>query len=564
MPLTESFDRVVEIWLFYLTPWTRNFSTEEVISDEWIPYIKDNYLFYTQLLQIFVERSLDFDFYSTLFTSNSSTRRNSQLLTLTNLSVPALNPPNTTARSSTATTVNNPNPTTATINTGSGVVSIQTTQPTPPPPSVKKNCKSLLASISKVLTVFSNPHLSDILKTLESALVSFDSYTGFSPSTPSQIHGSNATTSTPYSGAGFGTPGISATPILPTGTPGSVMSYSTPVRRRLNIPNISPSSQKTVKSMLVNSGPLLRQHILSLSKSNEYNCVFIQQRTDTKNIDNVFMLIRNLQVILLRLMTEKGKLRREVEKLTTKNGNNRGSGAKSMTLSDVLNTGMDFVKGLFASDDTQNLVLKRVKKVEDVDDMIPVVERVLRLIENVWEIKVPEMVIDEEREEEGEFVAPGVKAPDMRNNEITRIGREQLKRGERQCSRLQTKKLLTHRKLVKTYEIEFLVKILTRIAEMLDDVTERILQHFESEIRIPSFQWIRVFAEKPTIYSLLLLFGLIYVISGIFGMFSAPTETRGGDRLGSYERVVEGEKIWKYVDGRRVQVVVPGKKHNRW
>lgn len=59
----DSVSDIVDQWLYYAFPWKHS-HTSTGLTEDWFPFVADNYLFYTRVLQLFFNRALLFDFYS--------------------------------------------------------------------------------------------------------------------------------------------------------------------------------------------------------------------------------------------------------------------------------------------------------------------------------------------------------------------------------------------------------------------------------------------------------------------------------------------------------------------
>ncbi|KAK9764942.1 sphingomyelin phosphodiesterase 4, neutral membrane (neutral sphingomyelinase-3) [Basidiobolus ranarum] len=61
--LDDTFTNIVDIWLNYISPWgsTGPADKDKVLSKDWIPFILDNFLFYTEIFRRFLERAADLE-----------------------------------------------------------------------------------------------------------------------------------------------------------------------------------------------------------------------------------------------------------------------------------------------------------------------------------------------------------------------------------------------------------------------------------------------------------------------------------------------------------------------
>jgi hypothetical protein len=57
----DSVADLIDIWLLYAFPWQ---SKNQCYSPQWSNFVQDNFLYYTKLLQLFINRCLSFDFYA--------------------------------------------------------------------------------------------------------------------------------------------------------------------------------------------------------------------------------------------------------------------------------------------------------------------------------------------------------------------------------------------------------------------------------------------------------------------------------------------------------------------
>ncbi|KAH6593963.1 hypothetical protein BASA50_007018 [Batrachochytrium salamandrivorans] len=218
-PQDDTIEFIVEIWITYITPWK---AVNQKFSLEWGPFVKDNFVYYTVLLQTFIQRVQSFSFLTSLRPTRESR-------------VPGF--------------MQNSSSSSTTQSSNSSFL----------PPTVPTQQRSLEV-VEKVLNVFSDTNLVHILQILETALSTLDSY-GLVPATP---HDPIATHSA-----------RSAHPLLNPG-------YSTPLSKSSrilslskNVPDVSANADHLYTYQ--NSGPALRAHIILFDKPVvSYRPVFIR------------------------------------------------------------------------------------------------------------------------------------------------------------------------------------------------------------------------------------------------------------------------------------------------
>ncbi|TPX64855.1 sphingomyelin phosphodiesterase [Spizellomyces sp. 'palustris'] len=64
-PRDDSISMIIDVWLTYVTPWKRS-SPDAKYSNNWAPFIQDNFMFYTVLFGRFLNRAKSFDVYSSV------------------------------------------------------------------------------------------------------------------------------------------------------------------------------------------------------------------------------------------------------------------------------------------------------------------------------------------------------------------------------------------------------------------------------------------------------------------------------------------------------------------
>ncbi|KAI8609415.1 hypothetical protein BC830DRAFT_1150636 [Chytriomyces sp. MP71] len=83
--LSEGFGLLVDVWITWLTPWRREEKGKDSkaekggvdVSLEWVPFISQNFLFYSRLLRNYTERAIQFDLFAA--TRPTDLTRNSNL-----------------------------------------------------------------------------------------------------------------------------------------------------------------------------------------------------------------------------------------------------------------------------------------------------------------------------------------------------------------------------------------------------------------------------------------------------------------------------------------------------
>ena len=68
-PRDESVITIIEQWLHYAFPW----KTPGRFEEKWSEFVKDNFLFYTRILQLFLTRGSTFDFYASVRPASTTT-----------------------------------------------------------------------------------------------------------------------------------------------------------------------------------------------------------------------------------------------------------------------------------------------------------------------------------------------------------------------------------------------------------------------------------------------------------------------------------------------------------
>ncbi|KAL5034241.1 hypothetical protein RTP6_002100 [Batrachochytrium dendrobatidis] len=135
-PQDDTFESIVEIWITYITPWR---AVKQAFSEKWGEFVKDNFVYYTVLLQIFMQKVQSLPFLSALRPTRS------QIQTTT---APYKN---SSSRHYTDTN-------------GSSAYAAGITH---------KRC---LEIVNKVLGVFSDPCLLQLLRVMETALSTLDAF----------------------------------------------------------------------------------------------------------------------------------------------------------------------------------------------------------------------------------------------------------------------------------------------------------------------------------------------------------------------------------------------------
>ncbi|KAJ1556685.1 hypothetical protein HK096_011275, partial [Nowakowskiella sp. JEL0078] len=211
----------------------------------------------------------------------------------------------------------------------------------------------MLSAIQYAMMVFSKTKgLVDILKDMESALISYDIYTGNSSLTLSTNSVNIPTVSSIHS------------------------------KRQSRV--INPGSQLPVRSILSNSGPAIRQHITTFEKTFNYAPTFTNGNLNSSLLDSVQILITNLESSYGRLSIDLDALKSKFQALS-----NNETMKPSISLDNVLSMVSTIAKQIW------DLISENVKiSGEDLTKDIQGIELLMEnfalsgnMVAEAWDIK---------------------------------------------------------------------------------------------------------------------------------------------------------------------------------
>ena len=353
-PRNDDFYEIVDVWITYITPWT-DFGGR--YNEEWAPFVHDNFLFYTRLFYIFLMRTKTFDLYA----SSRAYKQNTHI-------------------------VNN--------------LGIKTER--------KEHNRKYLDILEKVISVFKDKNLIQLLKVLEMALCSLDTFAG-TPQIPKSPM----------------TPGFSSSPRLKTlGETGS------------------PRSRQMGDPMYVyqNSGPKTRGDVIFLEGTYNYLPLFqndVQQKFE-RSVDLVNQLIFSVSHCIDRLNY---LLQKDVNESKSPIGTPRLR-AKPPQSEGFVASVMAGIKS-FLPEHTTHVALDKDQMLT-IETNVKRLDLVLSILSQIWGLDVDSIkeqtigmrrsasdlaLLDGGEEAYMETVAPGVYAPEHldKSNRLTRRGREQVK-----------------------------------------------------------------------------------------------------------------------------------------
>ncbi|KAI8809845.1 mitochondrial-associated sphingomyelin phosphodiesterase-domain-containing protein [Cladochytrium replicatum] len=495
VPFSDGFEQIVDIWLTYITPWKVSGDArrgrlldDDVVTEEWIPFILDNFLMYTYLFRVFLSRAVQLDLVS------------------------ATRPPNQTTSSSGG-----------------------------PAPSGSGKEKTHLNILEKVLQTFTKSrNLLSILREVENALLSLD-VTGLSAAggmLPMGLRTPTASPSPMFAMAAAAS-GIGGNSMLASGRGGS--GYS---------------------QMLVNSGPLVRHLLMTLEKRTEYVPVFQVSGMSSNRKDDVISLVsldylniggevfnysaRQASVLygnirgtynrLAAVMSDQahGGRRSSVSEAPASLASFFGEQAMSATQY-IMPSLAQYIAGSAGRRGSpapelrggQRFVIEQgMLRLQDCEEKMrelypeawmPNQSGAMMAEEGLYGAHVPpEMVkVDE--------IAPGILSPevDLRDGNLTQIGREQIKRGLRKSSRNILRK--PDEVVVMPYEYEFLVHLTLSLAMIASQKWKKVRQK-APWLPDSDFKWFRLAAAQPNIvFFILFIFGLyalwkvLFFVGRVFG-----------------------------------------------
>ncbi|KAJ3077920.1 sphingomyelin phosphodiesterase 4, neutral membrane (neutral sphingomyelinase-3), partial [Quaeritorhiza haematococci] len=266
-PMDDSFSMVVDLWLTYITPWRAvnpeqagyrqsGAPSDDVITDDWLSFIMDNFMFYTRIFRAFMERAVHFNILAAARPSSLTSGGTSLVGSSSSASAisPLLSSPSSSSSARGGVGSSSSLPRGASV-PGTGAAPDPGTTPAGTPYKMAR-IQQQLQLLEKVFKVFARTEgLLDVLRGMENALFSLDAFaapyhhnngfdaTGTSP---------RSRTSSAYGGGSGGASTLGA------GADVSVMSAAR-------------------KTMIGNSGPAIRQQILHLENGvEEYRPVFIR------------------------------------------------------------------------------------------------------------------------------------------------------------------------------------------------------------------------------------------------------------------------------------------------
>lgn len=477
-PQDDNLEPLVDVWLTYITPWK---AVGSCFSDDWGLFVKDNFVYYTVLLQLFLRRSRSFSF----ITSIRPIKEVSDTSSLPRKS-PGLGPIR---------------------------------------PQTGNSAHRHLESIEKVMQVFSDSGLLDLLSVLEIALSSLDTFSG-------------------SIGLGDG-----ASPHLGVRSPTSQRQSVVSMNRQS-----FASSGPDAMHIYQNCGPFLRAHIRQFEKNDvTYQPVFIGDVTNagaahaTENLLNAQKLAIALVGISDRLSYYRskalsyepssrggsvpstpvmsgpsnmglsgGRVSEVADRLSLRASTISGPPVprKSETLPQGTNEASEsflvasarwLIKSIHSMVDSslsaQSVTSHKLKRhqIDQLEADIKRIEQIVYQIARIWKLDVELDILSQVdsqsgggamgsgdanamQDEEGtvKVVAPGVFAPEVQASNtlrLTRRGREQVKLGLRKSAKEDVPIVKSNRaqRIYYTDESPLLVYLLMMLAGHLEQLVKALI-----------------------------------------------------------------------------------------